>query len=71
MKKEIEKMKAMYIDEPGKVEIRDIDMPVRKKGEVLLKLLYGGICGVILVLIEELLPILIIREFRAMSFQRK
>ena len=38
-------MKAMYIDEPGKVEIRDIDMPVRKKGEVLLKLLYGGICG--------------------------
>ena len=36
-------MKAMYIDEPGKVEIRDIDMPVRKNGEVLLKLLYGGI----------------------------
>lgn len=38
-------MKAMYIEKPGKVEIRDIDMPVRKKGEVLLKLLYGGICG--------------------------
>ena len=38
-------MKAMYIDAPGKVEIREIDMPVRKKGEVLLKLLYGGICG--------------------------
>ncbi|MDY2812352.1 MAG: zinc-binding alcohol dehydrogenase family protein [Dorea sp.] len=38
-------MKAIYINEPGIVEIRDIEMPVRKKGEVLLKILYGGICG--------------------------
>lgn len=38
-------MRAMYITEPGKVEIRDIEMPVRKEGEALLKLLYGGICG--------------------------
>ena len=38
-------MKAMYINAPGEVEIRDIEMPVRKEGEVLLKLLYGGICG--------------------------
>ena len=38
-------MKAMYIDAPGKVRISDIEMPVRKEGEVLLKLLYGGICG--------------------------
>ena len=38
-------MKAMYIKEPGQVEFTEVDKPVRKKGEVLLKLLYGGICG--------------------------
>lgn len=38
-------MKAMYIDAPGQVEFRDIKKPVRGKNEVLLKLLYGGICG--------------------------
>lgn len=38
-------MKAMYILEPGKVEIREIPQPERKKGEALLKVLYGGICG--------------------------
>ena len=38
-------MKVMYINNPGEVEIREEDMPVRKQGEALLKLLYGGICG--------------------------
>ncbi len=38
-------MKAVYIDEAGIVNIRDIDMPSRKPGEALLKILYGGICG--------------------------
>lgn len=38
-------MKAIYIEEPGKVVFREIEMPVRKKGEALLKVLYGGICG--------------------------
>ena len=38
-------MKAICIVEPGRVEIRDIEKPVRKPGEALLKLLYGGICG--------------------------
>lgn len=38
-------MKAIYIDEPGKVVIRDIEMPKRKEGEALLKVLFGGICG--------------------------
>ncbi|MDD3368198.1 MAG: zinc-binding alcohol dehydrogenase family protein [Lachnospiraceae bacterium] len=38
-------MKAVYIDEPGKVEIREIEKPVPKEGEALLKVLYGGICG--------------------------
>ena len=38
-------MKAMYINQPGEVEIREKEMPVRKPGEALLKLLYGGICG--------------------------
>ena len=38
-------MKAMYIDAPGQVSIKDVERPVRKEGEVLLKILYGGICG--------------------------
>ena len=38
-------MKAICIDEPGKVSIHDIEKPVRKPGEALLKMLYGGICG--------------------------
>ena len=38
-------MKAIYITEPGQVEIREIEKPVRKPGEALLKILYGGICG--------------------------
>lgn len=38
-------MKAMYINQPGEVEIREREMPIRKPGEALLKLLYGGICG--------------------------
>ena len=37
--------KYIVISEPGKVGIFDTDMPVRKKDEALLKLLYGGICG--------------------------
>ena len=38
-------MKTVYINAPGQVEIRETAMPVRKPGEALLKLLYGGICG--------------------------
>ena len=38
-------MKAVYINAPGEVEIRQVEMPVRKPGEALLKVLYGGICG--------------------------
>lgn len=38
-------IKALYIQEPGKVEIRDIPIPKRANGEALLKLRYGGICG--------------------------
>lgn len=38
-------MKAIYINAPGDVEIKDIEMPIRKEGEALLKVLYGGICG--------------------------
>ena len=45
IKMEGKTMKSMYIMEPGKIEFREMPMPVRKKGEVLLKLLYGGICG--------------------------
>jgi 2-desacetyl-2-hydroxyethyl bacteriochlorophyllide A dehydrogenase len=38
-------MKAVFINAPGEVEIRDIPKPERKEGEALLKVLYGGICG--------------------------
>lgn len=38
-------MKSVYINAPGQVEIRETQMPVRKEGQALLKLLYGGICG--------------------------
>ena len=38
-------MKSICIDSIGKVIIREQEMPVRKTGEALLKLLYGGICG--------------------------
>ena len=38
-------MKSILINKPGEVEIREIEKPVVKEGEVLLKLLYGGICG--------------------------
>ena len=38
-------MKAVFINSPGEVEIKQIPRPKRKEGEALLKLLYGGICG--------------------------
>lgn len=38
-------MKTILMPEPGKVVIADMEKPVRKNGEALLKLLYGGICG--------------------------
>lgn len=38
-------MKAIRINAPKDVEIIDIEKPVRKQGEALLKVLYGGICG--------------------------
>lgn len=38
-------MKAIRINAPGEVELIEMEKPVPKKGEALLKLLYGGICG--------------------------
>lgn len=38
-------MKAVMIKAPGEVVIAEIEKPVPKAGEALLKLLYGGICG--------------------------
>lgn len=38
-------MKTIIINKPGEVEIIEQTMPVRKQGEALLKILYGGICG--------------------------
>ena len=38
-------MKSIVIPEPGRVEIRELPMVQKKKGEAVLKLLYGGVCG--------------------------
>ncbi len=38
-------MKEICIEEPGKVVVKEAPMPVRRHGEALLKILYGGICG--------------------------
>lgn len=38
-------MKSILINNPGEVEIKEVEMPEVKEGEVLLKILYGGICG--------------------------
>lgn len=38
-------MKTIIINNPGEVDIIEQAMPVRKQGEALLKILYGGICG--------------------------
>jgi len=37
--------KYIVINEPYKVEIKESEIPTPKKGETLLKILYGGICG--------------------------
>lgn len=38
-------MKAICMEEPGKVVVKEMPMPVPGSGEALLKVLYGGICG--------------------------
>lgn len=38
-------MKAVVIEAPGTVVLTEMEQPVPKPGEALLKLLYGGICG--------------------------
>jgi threonine dehydrogenase-like Zn-dependent dehydrogenase len=38
-------MKTIIVNQPGDVQVIERDMPVRKPGEALLKVLYGGICG--------------------------
>lgn len=45
MEKRFNAMKTILMPEPGKVILADVEEPVRKDGEALLKLLYGGICG--------------------------
>ena len=38
-------VKTIIINKPGEVNIIDTPKPMRKQGEALLKVLYGGICG--------------------------
>src|ERR1035437_9948329 len=38
-------MKIVYIENPGKIALRDAEIPVPQKGEALLKIKYCGICG--------------------------
>ena len=42
---EVKINQAIYLNEPGKVSIQEIAFPVPQKGEALLKIKYGGICG--------------------------
>lgn len=41
----MDKMKVVYIEEPGRIQIAEREIPVPKPGEVLLKIKYCGICG--------------------------
>lgn len=41
----MEKMKVVHIKEAGKVEVVEMDKPIPKNGEALLKIKYCGICG--------------------------
>ena len=63
-------MKTILIEEPGKVVIKEQEKPIRKPGEVLLKILYGGICGSDLGT-EEPSHMHHIQEFRDMSFRER
>lgn len=38
-------MKIVYVEEPGKIALKEAPMPVAKSGEALLKIKYCGICG--------------------------
>lgn len=38
-------MKTVLIKEPNQIEVTTMDMPIRKQGEALLKIIYCGICG--------------------------
>lgn len=41
----MEQMNAIVISEPFRAEVRKMPVPVPKKGEALLKMLVGGVCG--------------------------
>jgi 2-desacetyl-2-hydroxyethyl bacteriochlorophyllide A dehydrogenase len=41
----VEKMKVVYIEKPGKIQLVEREIPVPKKDEALLKIKYCGICG--------------------------
>ncbi len=38
-------MKVVHVEEPNKIAVIEVDKPVRKSGEALLKIKFGGICG--------------------------
>lgn len=38
-------MKTVLINEPNQIEVTTMELPIRKEGEALLKVLYCGICG--------------------------
>ena len=38
-------MTSIVMTAPGQVVVQDVPMPIRKPGETLLRLRYGGICG--------------------------
>jgi len=38
-------MRSILMKQPGSIEIVEKEMPVRQPGEVMIKVLYGGLCG--------------------------
>ncbi len=39
------KMKIVYIEKPGEIALKEVEIPTAQKGEALLKIKYCGICG--------------------------
>jgi len=38
-------MRAMVLNEPGKLVAADVTLPVRKRHEAMINVTHGGICG--------------------------
>lgn len=58
-------MKAVWIQEPCKIEVTEVEKPDIRRDEALLRILYCGICGADVASYTAISRLLHIREFRA------